>query len=491
MSRSSKCLLALLLSGALVIQVGCTFSGTGGKTQHKRILAPVKISYLVENQLDIIQSEDQNENYHESLVFISGLADKNVEDKINRRLRDLYTDVKTRELPPYRGIRVHIPANSVQIRSFLHAYVSFNNNNAISVVVNNHRTYTTPDGKGYIHPEHDKFHSSRDISLIDAVNIDLNTGDDITLKDVFVDNADYLGLLSDQVAKQIMKSTATDETYSYYDNVPLKLVAPFKGISAGQKYYLYQSGINLLLDHRNPEFDTGFHPTTLSVHFCDMGDNIAITGRFYDREASGVFTRNEPAVKQFLQTNHAQVQSREVQETAGGWVSVSYSYPRALPEHMVTLILNLSQEYKEVVEKLKSSPQGWGVEHNVIAETVGPYLSIRKSYYMYRQERWDSSSQYLTYDRDYRLVALQDLFVTGYVYSPIIDEALKQALLNYGLDTLRSEELMHDLQFNLGLSEVQFCTKPVRIDEHSVQTIYFQVLYKDFGCNNMTIFLKP
>ena len=76
------------------------------------ILSPIEIPYLVANPLEIIYN-DQSEGSRDRTLFISGLEDRQVEDKINERLKTLYIEMKARDLPPYRGIKSKIDRKSV------------------------------------------------------------------------------------------------------------------------------------------------------------------------------------------------------------------------------------------------------------------------------------------------------------------------------------------------------------------------------------------
>jgi len=286
------------------------------------LLSPIEIPYLVANPLEIIYAQDQVKNSHSSTLLINGLTNREIEDKINARLVRLYMEIKTRDLPPYRGIKTKIPANSELVSNDLNVYVSFNYNNVISVVIKNNRSYR-----------------SHYVSITETLNLDLNTGEEITLADVFTDDVDHVNLVNDHVSRLIMNSTATEETYGAFDDSYwggghiLKLVSPFKGILPDQKFHLFQGGISLVFDHNNPEFDTSmFMPVSLPVYFCDTGRNIAVTQRFY-AEDKDIFTNSSPPAKEFVQTEYLNTQQRFIRQQnigATGHARMSYSYPECV-----------------------------------------------------------------------------------------------------------------------------------------------------------------
>ena len=64
------------------------------------LLSPINIPYLVFNPLEIIYS-NHPEGSQDRTLFISGLADKEIEDMINGRLSGLYSEVKDRDFPHF------------------------------------------------------------------------------------------------------------------------------------------------------------------------------------------------------------------------------------------------------------------------------------------------------------------------------------------------------------------------------------------------------
>ncbi|MDP3486922.1 MAG: hypothetical protein Q8S19_03180, partial [Bacillota bacterium] len=365
------------------------------------------IPYLVANPLEIVYIDQPNSQ--DRILFINGLADKQVEDKINERLKSLYIDIKQRELPSYRGIKSKIPANSKPLSNDLHVSVPYNYNNVMSIILNNSRDYQT-----------------QYVNIVETLNFDLNTGEEITLKDVFTDDVDHVSLLSDHVSRLIQKSTATEEIWStfggsYMGGHNIKLVSPFKGILPDQKFNLFQGGLSLVFDYRNLEFDTMFMTDSLQIYFCDTGNNIAVTQRFYAKD-SNIYTSKAPQGKEFVQTTYPSAQQIVVrrQEVSARYVSMSYSYPEGLPGHMVKFIRELSQ----TADKLLDQPDIWELHHSVSAGRVGSYVNVYASLNMYAKDRGDQLTQYYCFDSDYKQLSLSKLFVHGYDYRTVIMEKL-------------------------------------------------------------------
>lgn len=490
--RSSRRLLILcLLILSLVLASGCTThspkvaENNSPQVAEKpmRFLSPMKISYLVVNPLEVGEERDHQGTSQDSTFLVYGLKDQVVQEKINSRLKRCYQEVKDADLPPYRGIRVKIPDASKVVHNSLYAYASFNYNNILSVVVTNSRGYSFP---GQDYPIH--------INTTETLNFNLNTGDEITLEDIFTDDVDYLAILNENVGAVALRSQPGEEYYGYGD-AGLRLIQPFEGLRRDQKFHLFQGGIALVFDYRTPEFETYFYPTTHSIFFSELDDVVALTERFRTEES--LYISEAPLVKELLQSRFNGYPP-PAQERVLGKVSVSttVSYPLDLPDHIKNLIQNLSEDYMPTVDELNqrsTSSDYWYLHQYVNTRQVGPYLNIDR-----RRSLSGSNNQGEVYnasycfDEDYTQVSLSDLFAPGFNYGIAIRDALSEALFQYGLNNHYSaEDLYNGLHFGLGTSEVFFFTKSIKFSDQqngNIQSVHFQVPFAVFGCHNMTIF---
>lgn len=477
--RIRKTLLTITLLLSLTVASACTnFQET---VKPKQFLSPMKISHFIVNPLEIRdEPKQQGSGPHDNTFLVSGLKDQKIQEKINDRLRGFYQEIKDRDLPPYRGIRVKIPEGSILLENSLYAYDSFNYNNILSVVVTNNRGYSVP-GQDYPHP----------ISVTETLSIDLNTGKELTLKDVFTDDVDYLTLLNRNVSAQAQRSQP--EFYGWYEG--LRLVTPFKGLSKDQKFHLFPGGIGLVFDYRTPEFDTFFYPITHSLFFSELGEVIALAERY--RSDESIFISSVPPVKELLQPRFEGYPPPSQERTFGKvTVHTTQSHPADLPEHLERFMLELSEDYMPLVEELNqgaTSSDSWQLNQFVNTRQVGPYLNISRSRSLSGSNNlWEASNVSYCFDEDFVKLSLANLFVPGFDYSIAIRQALQEALYQHGLKQYYSvDDLYSDLHFNIGASELGFFTKPLKFGDQensNVHSLHFQVLFVVFGCDNMTIF---
>jgi hypothetical protein len=327
-----------------------------------------------------------------------------------------------------------------------------------------------------------------------ALNIDLNTGKQITLKDVFTDDVDYLSLLNDYISKMLMKSSATEEDYYGMEFNGLKLTAPFKGLSDNQQFYLFQGGLTLIFDDKTPEFDTGLYATTISINFSEFGDVIALTKRFYNPTTS-VYESNAPLVKEFVQSWSNQDINRQKTEMISNInVYRSLRYGSKMPKQAVAkaeALYPLDQEkFNEMKELASASGQeSAGYEQNVWANTAGKYTTVTQTISMYYQNKWKTDTENICFDADGKQLALKDLFIEGYDYKKLIMEGLKTALTQMPTpQSITAEELYQGLNFSISNSEITFTSMPIQGDPTSTYPVFFTVSYEAFGCDNLTIF---
>lgn len=453
-----------------------------GTPYRAEVTSPVALSYIVPNPLETIQSSGINiNNTYDYTITIGGLKDEEVEARINGILRDTYAEMKSEALPPYRGIKVAIPKDSEVLHSSLDAHVTYSYNNVLSIQVSSSKTYKLPmqdaEMPGYRHNE-------QYVSRIKALNFDLNTGEEIKLKDVFADNVDYISILNDYISRQIMKGSATDEGYAYfYDYTGFKLVAPFKGIDDNQSFILHNTGITLIFDFNNPEFDNNFNPSTMFIGFYELMDSLAITNRFYHEE--DLFTSTKARSKEFLPLNPRDIESigntTKINDTH---INTQISYPSNSPESLVKIIMLLSDYYKDYIDQLNNEEEGYYISHSLDVQLAGTYTNITNNLYLHTDTMYESISHIYCYDEGMNLIKINNLFKEGSNHESVIRDGLRNAMAGYGLgiwDNTLVDELYQDLQFRIENSYLSFATKPVTVRQDSYQSIYFSISFDKFG----------
>jgi hypothetical protein len=474
----------IALISLLLIPVIATMSSCGDASPSSKVInSPVVIPYLVKNPIEVVTLEKTDvPEFYNRKITIKGLLDKDVEQSINDELTSIYTKTIDGELPPYRGIKQLIREDAKPTSNTIDSNMSYNYNNVASIAIYGNRSY---DNNAYV-------------GLMEAYNVDLNTGKQITLKDVFADDVDYKSILNDYISKLLMKSNSTDESDNYFGvgSYALKLVAPFKGIADSQKFFLYPGGLALIFDYSNPEFDTGLYATTFYVTFQELGDSVAIAERFYDPSIN-IFEGNKSPVFEFIPSanlNWEQKQNSETIDNINIYQSISYS--KDSPEQAIIKAESLYSIDVEVLAKLKDmiipSTDSWSsLEQYVWASSYGQYTNVTRNTSMYFNSKWVASNENYCFDNEGNVVELADIFVLGFDYKTRIMSGLKNAISQTNAPSeYNADNLYNSIQFSINGMDLSFTTEAVKFDEASTSPIYFALTYEEIGCENLMIFKK-
>ncbi len=245
-------------------------AGTVSADLQKRVNAPVQASYFITNNIDIesvsVPSEDGREGDY---IVISGLADKEVEEKINDTIyKTFLKNLQNDNPPPYRGAKLKVGSAEAPQSVFVTMQVTANINNILSICVSR-SMYFKEDSSVYF-------------GDATPLNIDLNTGNSIKLSEMFTDNTDYYAYVNDAIEAEILKTDYDSEEYSYLGNFDIILTAPFSGVSENQKFYLNGSdgSISLIVDYSMPDFYTENYYTLITIPY---SEKMAFTKRFMEQ----------------------------------------------------------------------------------------------------------------------------------------------------------------------------------------------------------------
>ncbi|NTW71546.1 MAG: DUF4163 domain-containing protein [Eubacteriaceae bacterium] len=471
----------VVLAASSVTFNGCT-PETDDNTDigSKKIDSPIKINYLLRNPIKAnFTSIPENEGFTQNYFAIEGLKDKALESSINQKLTDLYEQVVEGELPAYRGIKKRVPEGSTIASGYLDAALPYNYSNVLSVLVTGYKYFDLPENKGQEY-----------VGITETINIDLNTGKEITLKDVFTDDADYKALLNDYLAELILRSNAGEEDYYSMALGGAKMAAPFKGIEDQQKFFLFQGGIGLVFDDETPEFDTGLNSAVIYIYFEELGDCVAITKR-YVHESADLYTKREPAVKEFsLPWSGNDIIRKESKKVDRVNIALSTRYPEKIHDKVKIKIAEMELIDQEILSSLNgSAAEDIFIEQNIWAYLFGEYTVVYQYTGTYQDQKFQGYNAYHTYDSKGNELALKDLFHEGFAYEPIIKRNLTE-MLNQNPETqgLNPNDLYDKLEFSISQSELMFITQPIRFDENRTYPVAFTVEYEQIGCDNLTIF---
>lgn len=457
---------------------------------------PVPFGYLVENSLDFTRKTVG----HTREIYVSGLKDLTVQEKINANLAELYEYIRTGGVPPYRGIRTYIPEGTPQSSITFEASVTFNHNDVLSIVIHYFKEYYTsgPRQQWTVHG-------------METRNFDLTTGNEIPLSYVFCDDADYLALLGDAMLRGPAGLKATDEGYNMFEWTPA-LTAPFRGVRAEQVFFLNEGELCLVLDHRTPEFEVpGLGSMSVVLPLFDFPGAVAITKRFYDETADLYIRQGQRALS--LPAVHTQNTNRdsEVARYLGETHAymASYRLPWSATPRVESFVREAFSSYSDVVESFSGLGEGyWAMYRGIYVRQVGEYtmVFVTEAVNNFAEPiRFIEELQWMMHMGDSlhslreptyclspagEVLGLADLFAPGFDYQGLIRAAYER-VPDYGHVKLPDyDSIAHEITFALEARQIAFRTPhlPTRYDY--TQSVRFNITYKDIGYENLTIFSR-
>lgn len=468
---------AVAVGLALLLTTGTLTACTGG------INSPVNTSYMTINPIEIEEISvyrngepreeeppafyeydrmteeeqqywaDKEVDFSGNYLEITGLKDKAVQDKINQRIKQLYLD-NIAFVPPYRGIKALIgeePQRMENEYSAANMYVQGNFNNMLSIMLNCHTPYKAlgpATGQG----------SYISVTWSVPLNIDLNTGEEISIAELFCDDVDGIAYLNNYFSELLTANYGEEQDWQGEEEYVL--TGPFKTFKDSQKYALSSYGISLILDYDTPEVYSDYYYQILAVPY---SSDMAVFKRFMGE--GNIYTSDAPREKNLLIPEVKNDKELEKTNTADGIeVSKTVRYSAGLPEPVKDRIKELYQSspsdaiervrpyYERAVQKDGTNARG-EIWYTTTVDRTGDFiiLFIREFEYVtgeteqyYIQENY----WYETYDvaaEKSDSMQLADLVVEGVDAETFIKQGM--------LDSIRqAEEDYEDLSIE-GLSE--------------------------------------
>lgn len=490
MLKLNKLLLLLLV--AILFITGCSTGETTPKADNdkepvlykpmgKNIIKPVKISYVIDNPLEIMEIRESVNNDHERSYFkISGLKDKKVEEEINKKIKAFYEGllpyVNGEKLPPYRGIQAVIKPDRKINNSRLAVHPQFNCNNVLSVGAFIWVTYNPSIGN-----------NNNYYSMTEGINIDLNTGKEFMIQDIFTNDVDGLSIVNDAIMNYVQQSNRHFELP--FEDFSFQLVAPFKGITHSQKFFLSVFGLNVIMDYENPEFEMGFHNSIVVVPFYSPDGNIAITERFFDKN-SNIF-ESQGKSKRFIYDHHGKstFKRENFKKDNADWI-VTLSYPENAPLKLLEIFDKVRVEHEEYIKVLGKDSVVNFVELNFYANYLGNYYNLNSNMYIQFEDKgiWKLTRHGFTSQGI--PLKLEDLFVDGYNYETLIKQTMERTIREYGYHNspTRLDRFIHELMFSIEEEGFYFTTKPYEWTKDNIYPLQFFISFNDFGFENLKIF---
>lgn len=534
--------LCLLLALFMVFSLAaCSGTDAGGDDEEKilhtgkNVKSPSGVKYFTKNNLtvDMINinsdgsvrtidypagyeysqmSDDEKEKWDAEEVFfsghymqVSGLKDKDVEEIVNEKLKNLCLD-NINKIPPYRGIKAEIGENPESAKEgYKSAYqsVELNDNNILSVTM-----YVSGSYKSVLVEKNEYgYDNSVYFAFQETLNLDLNTGNDIGIADMFCNDVDALACVNEAINEAIARGNGDEEIWDIGSDV--KIAAPFTGISADQKYSINNSGINIVLDYETPEFDTGYYPAFVTVPF---SDKVAVSERFFDEKES-IYESEVPVSKHFpysiQDAQNIEIVADEyktIGENGTIYLIRNANCPKSVPKYIkerMSDFVNIPEEeiLSEINEKLPEDANLARIvgDYSLTARVyeVGPFVNITYSGYKYvyegRQDDSEEQRDYFyeeisrreTYDtrlKQNEPIELSDIFKEDADISGIIKQAFIDSI-NKSLDSENSTRLENSNKlpaFKTGSSnEIE------KLNEEYIDKLYDNIIYFSIDCESI------
>lgn len=463
--------------------------------------APLEINYVVLNNLELTYEEsdewvpvedsaDGAETTEKKrliechMMQIDGLKDLEVEKKINNRIKEVFEEVKFRELPPYRGVRAKI-ADEADIASCnVYVYENASYNNMLSVMVQKYTQYArASDGIAVEDTQH--------------LNFDLNTGDEIPLKALFADDVEGLELVHRALQNELSRSLPSDGDQ---DGPIPPLVKPIESISPDQQYRLRPNGISIVLDYRNPEVALSwFSSCDVQLDYMDLGHSMVHTKRFYNPEYS-LFENEDAAKKELVgrdgdrQTTFRLVSENNMEATSR--VYLPEEWPQSLKEKAVTLAKFDEEWLRQRSAELRADEHE-GYEEAIYGDTMGGFYQLAHKIIYYQKSRYTEKNTMDVYSsKTLEKLELEDLFAADFDFRTMLLERVANALKiekeNLGSMYTGYEdaaEALDAMDFQLSYDSLNLSVREYANNmDGSSAWLYLYIPYEEIGYENITIF---
>lgn len=470
---SRRRLLAVLLTLSLIVMLG----GCGNKAEKSEMT-----TYVMANGLVV---GDQQEGQYTSqscgkttiyLPKLSGLQDAAMEKALNDRIWEKVVELADAPPPAYRGIKVRLPEDAVCREQWINVNVMGSFNDMLSVSFIRGMSYDLP-GEEY----------GMYLNQMQTLNLDLHTGEEIPLAEIFPKGSDYSAMLDQAVRAELTKNYATEE--EGYTMSTLKQVAPFTGIRPEQKYTISPWGLTLYFDEATPEFDTDFTVENLTISNRQLQSLGTVAQNFYQPPGAKSIYRDASLQTPYL-INWGQTYDRGVNEFLEGdgvYVSIISQYSSELPQTVQDKIVELA---KIDPTRLSALQRSRTEEHptasydvTVWAQCYGDYISVVQGSYFYDSDDQTIQEKRFVYRADSgEAVALEDLFQPGFDYASAIKAALARDLAEETRQGLTLEELYQGMQWSVGEQGIEIWLPLESGGQHVT------AFYRDMGPENMVIF---
>lgn len=267
-------------------------------------------------------------------------------------------------------------------------------------------------------------------SLTKTYGFDLNTGNILELKDLFVTNFDYEKFINEYINLHLIKRGFDDPNSSVLDK-------PFQGIRENQTFSFDTDGVHIYINEQNDEFvyqratyDDNWLVFTVPIK--EIGEYLAIFDRYYDNEKN-IFTTNNKYKK--LLPNQVEVvydddyilkyeQYYDVEVANKHFINLNNQELENKIKELSESTYDVDKFIEDAEKHLLNNPGTYygQLDHSVhVPMNSGGYLSVFIRDYVYVNNEYKFTEHFLNYDlSNNKYMKLGDLFVDGFDYKNMI-----------------------------------------------------------------------
>lgn len=461
-------------------------------------------------------------------VQISGLKNKAVQDAINAKIYDTFMELSEADYPHYPGIRTRMAMCDECDDSWIFTTVRGNFNNILSITFEKTQEFWKKGSGRY-------GSDSMQTTDIRTLNLDLSTGKEIFIGDLFADSMDGIAHINEKIAEESSKPESFDEPSVDYESeraVKIYFRKAFEGINLNQKFYVSAAdgALHIILDDENPEIANLFAPTDYAI---EMQGINAYESRFMTAES--IFENGASSPSLFAHSfdkNNAAVDYETISLLREGRdLSARMIFNRCYDGRTLDLLKTfflddaylarlrtdaeaiydayLQEGYPavkilaDVVPNVRRIGDYTNITCNINYNVTGYDENGNLNFFF--DELWDVD--YFCFGADGKPVSLSDLFVPSCDYTAIMEEAAVR-MLKESFGDQYSEEIYRAMfrgilenidGFSIESSSLRLQCKDVTNiltkyiplsskDYDTIRNILQNLPYKELGAENLTIF---
>lgn len=482
----NKIILSITLIVFLFIVTSCKASNENiyqeEQTEVLNIIPFKERKFIFRNGLNI-EDIQETMNEEDKLIDkrypqITGLINKEVEKRINDDIVNLVNERLNEVENSISSIHTDSKIQSISTS----AYVNYNCNNVMFIEYSSWITYNTGA-------------MSESYYFTKFQGYDLNTGNHITLKDLFKQGVDYNKIINDYIYMEIIRS-------NYDDPDSLFMNKPFQGIQDNQSFSFDENRLMITMDEKNEEFNNNGYPISIFISLKDIGDELAIFDRYFNEE-NNIFENSERIKKlmpnfSYYNATYSIMEYEDyynIHIEKGEFIGMEDIETKKLLDSMVSHNLDVDGFKERAKEYKESNPSIYNLYYGHIDHTVdvminsGGYLSMNVYSNKSENKIVENYHKYINFDlNNNEIMTLKDLFVQDYDYKTELIRILRTSG-NYsvpeGTFAEDSEILIaeNDFTFNQDGVLIIFYQPGVHVREYQMW-----IYYEDIEYENLSIF---